>query len=619
MVLRPEDIEKREFSSVLRGFDKAEVKSFLHRVANEVRYLEAEVESSRQAVVTGESLTPSDIAQPFDSASEVPGWAVPAEERLGDESLRSPWTVPAAEGSGLADPVGPEGSDPLVDPLGLSAKGDQPDHDDQGQGAPDLSAGPNETVTGAFSALGDPEVDRAAADSDDAILDRFSDLGERIGRLLREAHQTAAEIRHDAETEAAAMRAEAQQELESARSEAAELRNQAQAELVAAHEQATAVAAQAALDADNLKAAAVAEGEASLDARMAAVAAQEAEISAEREQAMTELADARHQVSDLLAEARAQSEFIRQESEEIIRTKIRANMEQAQRRIDMLRTTESASKDRIAAARRELESALARLDAEPVPGLAEGTEHEVLAQAQERAEELPQELAHAGAFDAGSVLTSDPEASGERSDDHEQSELTGSDLSGAAISGAGIIEVQMTDPNIVDTEIIDASEATGDSDSSEAQSPVTPERPTEPTPFFNAELAKELQNDPPAQSSFGEHGIIDSDLSEPELSSDPFELPHRVDAPVFQPSDETPSFGGFGQPAVTEPTEPEADLSFGRAEPDTPPIDPLAGLIPEEDPDASAEINTPENEDALARLVREAMQRAVDSARSNDN
>ena len=60
-----------------------------------------------------------------------------------------------------------------------------------------------------------------------------------------------------------------------------------------------------------------------------------------------------------------------------------ANMEQAQRRIDMLRTTETASKDRIAAARKELESALARLESEPAPGLPAGTEDLVLEEAQQ--------------------------------------------------------------------------------------------------------------------------------------------------------------------------------------------------------------------------------------------
>ncbi|MEZ5229570.1 MAG: hypothetical protein R2710_23780 [Acidimicrobiales bacterium] len=72
-------------------------------------------------------------------------------------------------------------------------------------------------------------------------------------------------------------------------------------------------------------------------------------------------------------------------------------------------------------------------------------------------------------------------------------------------------------------------------------------------------------------------------------------------------------------------------------------IDPLEGLIPDENEgaptleyaveaggdsldaadsgssDALADIDTPENEDALAKLVREAMQRAVDSARGNQN
>jgi hypothetical protein len=119
-------------------------------------------------------------------------------------------------------------------------------------------------------------------------------------------------------------------------------------------------------------------------ARQGEVYKNAAEAEAERDRALAGIADARAQVAALLEQARAQSEFIRQEAEDIIRAKVRANIDAAERRISRLRITEQASRERIIAAQSELQSAISRLDAEPAHELGEGTDDLVIAEAEQR-------------------------------------------------------------------------------------------------------------------------------------------------------------------------------------------------------------------------------------------
>ena len=108
------------------------------------------------------------------------------------------------------------------------------------------------------------------------------------------------------------------------------------------------------------------------------------EAERERDKALAQIGEARAQVADLLQQAQAQSEFIRLEAEEKIREKVRAHIDQAERRIARLRITEQASRERIIAAQSELNSAISRLDSEPVHELGEGTPDQVIAEARQR-------------------------------------------------------------------------------------------------------------------------------------------------------------------------------------------------------------------------------------------
>ncbi len=653
MVLRPEDIEQREFGSAMRGFDKAEVRAFLRRVAGEVRYLESEVEAVRGGAVAPAADEPaSDLELPRVDTRPAPPMLVP---KVGDLDLPT-GDLPdlGAPGSQLPEQV-PEQvveTEPQVPPI------------------PAALGGRPETVGGEadrFAALGDRIADllrnaqetaeevKHQAESDAAQVraeaaaagidlrssaDQYStqtrsDAASAADELRSSAEAYSTEVRTAADADAAAMRSAAEEVLATAQAEAAEIREHAMAdanemrslassELDAARTESMDALSQAEAEAEALRQRAIEEGQASLAGREQFVAQQEAEVSAEREQAMAELADARGQVSTLLQEARAQSEFIRQESEEIIRTKVRANMEQAQRRIDMLRTTETASKDRIAAARKELESALARLDADPAPGLPSGTEDLVLEEAQRAVQDAEAQRAagEVSAWDAESV---DPEPTG------------GADAGGF---GSGIIDVEtVAEPIGFDTPVPDPP-MPSDADASASdpfESGEAPHHgafdldssdfgsvedvpadqadvvPPPPPPPGSAEAGAEVVDHETGQTVNG--GSFYAPLPEDRPAPPPgFEPPVGIDAPVFDTSENDP---------VVD-TSPSDEFVPTEA-PQAPSFDPEPSLPAEHDQESfgeptseqAADVHTPENEDALAKLVREAMQRAVDSARGD--
>ena len=104
-----------------------------------------------------------------------------------------------------------------------------------------------------------------------------------------------------------------------------------------------------------------------------------------RQQALAELDDVRAQVARLLEQARAQSELIRQEAEELARVRVRTVTEQAEDRLRVLRTTEQAFRARIGAAQQELGDALRRLDEQRPATLGPGVVEQVVGAALEAA------------------------------------------------------------------------------------------------------------------------------------------------------------------------------------------------------------------------------------------
>lgn len=103
-----------------------------------------------------------------------------------------------------------------------------------------------------------------------------------------------------------------------------------------------------------------------------------------RDKALSEIDDAKGQVAELLERARSQSEFLRQEAEEVIREKVRNYIEQSEKRIARLHITEQSAKERLISAQKELSSALENVTVDDREELGEGTDESVLAEAEKR-------------------------------------------------------------------------------------------------------------------------------------------------------------------------------------------------------------------------------------------
>ncbi len=275
MALSPDQVESQEFRIVWRGADRHEVSAFLKRVATDVRELEARLGDAKTEVEEAKRSKEAAIA----AAAQLP--------------------VPPA----LTTPVEHENSD------------------------------------------------------------RFNELGDRIAGLLRTAEESADNIRLAAEEEAAEIKAEAAQLLEQANADAEKIRSDATAEV--SNTQKEVERARARLD-EELE-----------STRMAA--------DDDRSSAQSALAEAKAAVSELLAEARSQSEFIRHEADEIVRVKVRTEMETAEKRMRILQLTEQSSRDRLVSAQAELTAALDKLQSDPMPELDLVEPDAVLDEARDRA------------------------------------------------------------------------------------------------------------------------------------------------------------------------------------------------------------------------------------------
>lgn len=423
-----------------------------------------------------------------------------------------------------------------------------------------------------------------------AIADRYGALGDRIADLLRSADESAGELRSAAQTEADAIKSDAEAEASALLAEARAIRIEADAHRVAIDAEVDAIRAQA-----------VADGLASLDTRQAEVAVVEDAANADRNQARAELEDVRAQVTGLLEQARTQSEFIKQEAEEIIRTKVRANLSAAQERLDVLRNTEVSSRERILLAQRELANALTRLDAEPMPVLDPSNDREILEEAERRA------------------LGYDP-----ASDTHPVGPPT---FPGHA-TPEGVTPSTVTAP-FQDSTAHDTS-ADDDSDDDSGyeeyiEASIVEEAPMEAAPDeFEA-----APSSPPDMSDVTAAVVDVPDEAETADMYDGAE-PHEGRGIVLAGQTEAapemvaaePEFEA--EPEAVEGAETIApapgDLASDIAEAQENPF--FAGLPAEdavEDPfSPQPVIGGPEEEDALARLVREAMQEAVDSARKGE-
>ena len=276
--------------------------------------------------------------------------------------------------------------DQLKTAVSTASSDSEPDHV-EGQATTDEQSGHTAPASDEFN-----ENDSPADELEQEIIDRYGALGDRIAEMLRTADATAAQLRSDAEVDSAQTRTEAELEASQLLAESRTIRQEADtyraevessAELLQSDAQLAAEAA-----AETVRVQVIADALASLEERESAIEAAEESAASDKDAARVELEDAKVQAGAMLEQARSQSEFIKQEADEIIRTKVRANMESAQSRLDVLRNTEVASRERIVSAQRELEAALARLDSEAPPVLDSSGDFGIIEEAERRSAEV---------------------------------------------------------------------------------------------------------------------------------------------------------------------------------------------------------------------------------------
>ena len=417
VALTPEEIEHQEFSTTLRGYDRTEVRSFLDRVARSLREVASENETLAAAddpdaiarivevdVEARSILTDDDrfsalgeriaglLRTAHDSAADMRAGAHSESERVLSEAHAEAEHIRAEAADTMARArAEAEASLESVRVDVEHARAEAQTEIDQVRADADARAEHVRTESEAEAERRRVEAEqhaeqvRAAADAEAEQV--RAEAAADADRIRAAAEQESTRARTEASDQARRLRAEAVEAAEAERLEVVRLAEQEQqqaqsdvAALLADAEQVKADAEQARVDAEASRA----EVDALRAARQAEIDAEVEAAEADRQAALAELDDARSQVAALLEEARAQSNFIRHEADEIIRVKVRQSMDQAEQRLSILRTTEQSSKERIGAAQRELESAMRRLQVEPVPELGDDTPDVVLAEAEQR-------------------------------------------------------------------------------------------------------------------------------------------------------------------------------------------------------------------------------------------
>ena len=670
-MMRPEDIKNRTFANALRGYDKDEVRSFLFKVAESSQELHDQLTATEAELSAAVEATREVAATPDVGAGSDVAWG---DEALGDEALAAGDQAPTFDtftDAGITGDTAGEGIDLIdsdaADVHDVLADAPTADHGSVADEVEDLAVA-EQSIADRYGAIGDRIADllRNADESAAAILASAEHDSEEMRHA---AAVEAAQVREDAEAQAAELLAEARAireevdayreqvtaELETARNEqetalaeakaAAEaevetfrvnsiseietLRSDAVVEVESLRGGAAAEVDELRLtaqrDADALRESAIADGQSAIAEHEAEAARLNHEAENDRRAARAELDDVRSEVSSLLEQARTQSEFIKQEADEIIRTKVRSNFEQAQARIDVLRNTEIASRERIVRAQTELTSALTRLDSEPAPALDPSASSAVIDEAERR----QVELTGPSIFDDDASSETTPPAVDADTEVFEVAEVVEADVVSDEHAGEGDA-IEASDTEFADTDSDNAEsadwggQATFESDVAEAaqqidaetdgSSPLSaffgpgPETSVdEPQDSFAATeyVETEYVETVYVETEYVETTVVETEgsFTAEQFTSDSFDVTEHV---VVESSsfEELPM---RGHSSDEEDTGADA-VSAGSD---------LPGSLEESLPEAP-ELGGREEEDALARLVREAMQEAVDSARKND-
>ncbi|MFW2383862.1 MAG: hypothetical protein ACN4GZ_19075 [Acidimicrobiales bacterium] len=466
-----------------------------------------------------------------------------------------------------------------------------------------------------------PALAPTQADQDDA--DKFNELGDRIAGLLRTAEESAEKIKAEAEVDAEEMKSLAETEAEELKAEAEKVLEDARAE-------AEKIRADAQAEADSVTAE-LEDARSALDAELAET--REA-AETDRKDAQSALADAQTEVAELLAEARSQSEFIRQEADEIVRVKVRTDMDTAEKRMRILQLTEQSSRDRLVAAQAELNAALDKLEAEPSPELAAIEADDVLSEARDRATRELTGGGKASPFYTNSLdevfepqFYENPDESGE-DDDTDVIDVDADD----------VVEVDLaddqTDDDLEYDDDVSAEVDDDDLDDDGEDDDVSAE--------VDDDDLDEDDDDDDVSAEVDDDDLDEDDDDDDDSIGSKYEEAYGFSTPVEDDAfdaqevmDETPgvviddSISSLPDDDQSPLDSVEVPDDSGRLLDDelvpsvpTAPVDnavpaALAGKAPAP-PANETESTVLSEEDPLAKLVREAMQRAVDNARGEE-
>lgn len=330
MALTPEDIEQHIFKVSRRGYDKVEVDRFLGEVAKSFRELQQKADEA-------------DARPVLPPAAELP--------------VRTPGATTQGGGALFTFDRAPE---------------------PEAEAVPDAVATSEPVVPEPIAVAPTPDVAPPAPDAPDD----FQRLGSEVADVLRTAHASVAQLRHEAEVEAAITRQRAEREVADLRRDA-----EVQAALVrqAAERDAAALQADAERYASRLRAEAD-EYAAQIHVDTDRVATERAAAAAlALEQAERQLTEARITADAVLAEADQRAAAILREADvaadarraELEVESARADAEaqarrdellaEAERRLDAAAGTEAALRARLVAAHGDLAATLAKFPAAPEP------------------------------------------------------------------------------------------------------------------------------------------------------------------------------------------------------------------------------------------------------------
>lgn|GEM_PF-6770852 len=405
----PEEIEGREFSKVFKGYDKDEVRNYLKHLGDVMGSLRDDVHS-----VNSELLSTQEQMQELSSKQSEQGQFEALSEHV-DEMLRG--------ARGVSEDIRAKAqakADEIIRDAKLEASNSMAESE----------ALMSERVTAAEQALEKAEaeaqhiIENATKASSEVIsktnIDadkKLSDVQAEVDGILEAANLEANSVRETADNELANIKAEAEAEankiiedikaqLEEAESEAARVvaDSKAEAETIISEGKSSAEAYRQEVEesfsakrteadsyssskrseADEYHASKLIEADEYVAERQGEVFKDAETAAIERDKALAEIEDARNQVSEMLEQARAQNEFLRQEAEDVIRTKVRTYIDQTERRVSRLKITEQSSRERLLAAQKELNEVLNQVGLGAAEDLGEGTSEAVIAEAQRR-------------------------------------------------------------------------------------------------------------------------------------------------------------------------------------------------------------------------------------------